>query len=153
MGKHGYHSNRLRDRHPGSSDCDQRMIGGQEHRNMAARLPRKLLAAVFFGLFLWSLFAWIGYVLVDPVLGWVAVSAGLLLDTGEGLANATGMGEDIGALIANLDVGGLSGQALALLRVILKPAIIAVWALGVLALIAAPVLLPKGAKLFATYRR
>jgi len=98
---------------------------------------------VIAGLAVWSLLAWIGYALVDPVLGWVAANAGLLVDGGKGLATATGAGKEVGSVVDNLNVSGFLGQAIALLRVVLKPAIMVLWAIGALALIAAPVILPR----------
>ena len=98
---------------------------------------------VIVGLAVWSLLAWVGYALVDPVLGWVATNAGLLVDGGKGLATATGAGKEVSSVVDNLNVSGLLGQAIALLRVIVKPAIIVLWAIGALALVAAPVILPR----------
>lgn len=101
------------------------------------------MAVVLVGLVLWSLLALIGYALVDPVLGWIAANAGLLVDSGKGLATAIGAGKEVGSVVANLNVSGFLGQAIALLRVVLKPAIIVLWAIGAIALIAAPVILPR----------
>ncbi|CCV08374.1 exported hypothetical protein [Mesorhizobium metallidurans STM 2683] len=104
------------------------------------------------GLAVWSLIAWIGYVLVDPVLGWVAANAGLLVDSGKGLATATGVGKEASSIVDGLDVSGFMGQAIALLRAILKPAIVVLWAIGALALLAAPMLLPRIGRLLARRR-
>ncbi|NIJ43508.1 hypothetical protein FHS78_003823 [Parvibaculum indicum] len=109
------------------------------------------MAVVLVGLVLWSLLAWVGYVLVDPILGWVAASAGLLVDGGKDIATATG-GNEIGIILDNLNVSGFLGQTIALLRVVLKPAIVVVWAIGALALIAAPVILRKIARLLDARR-
>ncbi|MBI2719790.1 MAG: hypothetical protein HY245_11950 [Rhizobiales bacterium] len=100
------------------------------------------------GLAAWSLVAWIGYALADPVLGWVVASAGLLVDAGKGLSTVTGIGKEVGGVVGNLDVSGLLGQAIALLRIVVKPAIVVFWAIGALALIAAPVILPRFGRLF-----
>lgn len=91
----------------------------------------------------WSLLAWIGYALVDPVLGWAAASAGLLVDAGKGLATATGTGKEVGSVLDSLNARGFGGQAIAMLRVVLKPAIIFLWVIGAFAIIAVPRILPR----------
>ena len=141
MGKHGHHGGGYRHSYARRDDRDSRMTGGPADYDAPPRLPRKLpMAVVLVGLVLWSLLAWVGYVLVDPILGWVAASAGLLVDGGKDIATATG-GNEIGIILDNLNVSGFLGQTIALLRVVLKPAIVVVWAIGALALIAAPVIL------------
>lgn len=110
------------------------------------------MAVVLVGLVLWSLLALVGYALVDPVLGWIAANAGLLVDGGKGLATAIGAGKEAGNIVDALNVSGLLGQVIALLRVILKPTIVVVWVIGALVLIAAPAILPKIGRLLATFR-
>lgn len=95
------------------------------------------------GLVAWSLLTWMGYALVNPILAWVAANAGLLVDSGKDLATATGAGKEVGSVVDNLNVSGFLGQAIALLRAVLKPALIVLWAIGVLVLIAAPVIVPR----------
>lgn len=148
MGKHGRHDRGYREGYGRRDDRDARMAGDPAYYDAPARLPRKLpMAVALVGLVLWSLFAWIGYILVDPVLNWVALNAGVLLDTGKGLAAVTEGGKEVGAVVDNLNVSGLLGQAIALLRAVVKPAIVIVWAIGALALIAAPVILPRVGRL------
>lgn len=118
--------------------------------SQASRLPSWAILIVGFAL--WSLIAWIGYALVDPVLGWVAANAGLLLDSGKGIATATGIGKEASSIVDGLDVSGFLGQAIALLRVILKPAIIVFWAIGAVVLLAAPIILPRIGRLLARRR-
>lgn len=121
-----------------------RWPGGATDGDRARRILRPISwIVVLAGLALWSLLAWVGYALVDPALGWVVANAGLLADSGKGLATATGTGKEVGSVVDNLNVSSFSGQAIALLRVVLKPAIIVLWAIGALALIAAPLLLPR----------
>ncbi len=144
MGKHGHRDRGYRVSYGHRDDRDPRMAGGPVDYDARPRLPRKLpMAVVLVGLVLWSLLAWVGYILVDPILGWVAANAGLLVDGGKGLATATGAGKEVGSVVDNLNVSGFLGQAIALLRVILKPAIIVLWVIGALALVAAPVILPR----------
>jgi hypothetical protein len=74
------------------------------------------------------------------------------VDSGKDLATTAGAGKEIGNIVDGLNVSGLLGQAIAVLRVILKPMIVIVWAIGALALIAAPAILPKLGRLLATRR-
>ena len=143
MGKHGHHDRGYRNSYGPRDDRDSRKTGGAGDYDAPSGLQRKLpMAVVLVGLVLWSLLAWVGYVLVDPILGWVAGSAGLLVDGGKDIATATGS-KEIGTILDNLNVSGFLGQIIALLRVVLKPAIVVVWAIGALALIAAPMILPR----------
>ena len=96
---------------------------------------------VLTGLVVWSLLAWTAYALVDPVLNWVAANAGFVLDSGRGLA--TGVGKEAADVAQNINASGFLGQAAIFLKAILKPLIIVVWAIGILALLAAPRILPK----------
>lgn len=107
---------------------------------------------VIAGLAVWSLLAWIGYALVDPILGWVAASAGLLAGGAKGLATATGAGKEVGTVLDSLNVSGFLGQAIAWLGVVLKPAIVVVWAIGSLVLIAAPMMLGRIGRLLGGRR-
>ncbi|CEJ15998.1 hypothetical protein BN1110_06349 [bacterium YEK0313] len=152
MGKHGHRDRGYRDSFGHRDDRDSRMAGGPVDYDARPRLPRKLpTAVVLVGLVLWSLLAWVGYVLVDPILGWVASSAGLLVDGGKDIATATGS-KEVGAILDNLNVSGFMGQTIALLRVVLKPAVVAVWAIGAVVLLAAPLILSKIGRLFAGHR-
>lgn len=151
MGKHGHHDRGYRDSYYRRNDRDPKMTGEPVDYDARPSLPRKLpMAVVLVGLVLWSLLAWVGYALVDPVLGWVAANAGLLVDGGKGLA--TGAGKEVGSVVDNLNVSGFLGQAIALLRVIVKPAIIVLWVIGTLVLIAAPVILPRIGRLLGGRR-
>lgn len=152
MGKHGYHDRGYRNSYGRRDDRDPRITGGPGDYDVPSGLPRKLpMAVALVGLVLWSLLAWVGYVLVDPILGWVAASVGLLVDGGKDIATATG-GKEVGIILDNLNVSGFLGQIIALLRVVLKPAIVVVWAIGALILTAAPFILPKIGRIFAGRR-
>lgn len=107
---------------------------------------------VIMGLAVWTLVAWIAYALVDPVLGWVAGSAGVLVDGGKDLATAAGAGKDVGAVIDNLNASGFLGQAIALFRLVIKPTIVVLWAIGVLVLLATPMFLPRIGRLLGGRR-
>lgn len=137
----------------GGDEFPSRWPGNSAGSDPAPRILRPVSwIVVIAGLAVWSLLAWIGYALVDPILGWVAASAGLLADGAKGLATATGAGKEVGSVLDSLNVSGFLGQAIALLRVVLKPAIIVLWAIGALALIAAPVILPRIGRLLGDRR-
>ncbi len=108
--------------------------------------------AVLIALVTWSAAAWIGYVSVDSLLGWAATNAGLAVNSGKDFATAIGVGkEQVGAVDA-LNVSGWLGQAIALLRVVAKPAIVILWGIGALALLTAPLILSRIGRLFAARR-
>lgn len=107
---------------------------------------RRLLRPVSWGVALillaaWTLLAGLAYMLAEPVLGWIAANLGLLVSGGKVAATTAGVGKEAGVLLDNLDTSGLAGQVIAFLGAVLKPAIILVWGLGALALVAAPALL------------
>lgn len=128
----------------GQAGFSSRWIGNPSSVDGAPpKLKTFVKVALIVALAVWSLLAWMAYVLVDPALDWVAATSGILVDNGKGIATATGVGEQIGNAAAGLSAAGFWGQALAFLRLVLKPGIIIVWAIGALALIAAPVILPR----------
>ena len=95
--------------------------------NLPLGRPKPILWVIMFvGLVIWSIFAWLAYGLVEPLLGWVSTT------------NASAGSGFYGASIA-----GLIGQLFNLLGVVSKPAIIAIWAIGGIGLALAPLLLPK----------
>lgn len=144
MGKHGYDNRWSSGSHGRRDGRGPRMIDDPATYDTVQRRPRRLrMAVVLVGLVLWSLLALVGYALVDPVLGWIAGNAGLLVDGGKGLATAAGAGKEVGNIVDGLNVSGFLGQVIALLRVILKPTIVVVWAIGALVLLAAPAILRK----------
>lgn len=82
------------------------------------------------GLVAWSMFAALVYVLTEPVLSWIVANLGFLVTGGKVAATTAGAGKEAGVLLNNLDTIFLGGQVIALLRAVLKPAIIVVWGLG-----------------------
>ena len=153
MGKHGNRDRGYRDSYGHRDNRDPRVAEGPVNYDARPRLPRKLpMAVVLVGLVLWSLLAWTGYALVDPVLGWISANVGLLVDGGKSLATATGVGKEVRNVVDNLNVSGFLGQTIALMRVGLKPTIIVLWAIGALILVAAPLILPKIGRSFAERR-
>lgn len=152
MGKHRHHDRWYRNGYRRRPFRDPMTDEAGDHDAPPRRLGKLPLVAVLAGLVLWSLLAWAGYALVDPILGWIAANAGLLADSGKDIANATGVGKEAGSVIDSLNNIGFWGQAIWLLRVIAKLAIIVVWALGAVVLVAAPVILPVIGRLLGRRR-
>ncbi|HDZ74507.1 MAG TPA: hypothetical protein ENH55_17425 [Aurantimonas coralicida] len=90
------------------------------------------------GLIIWSLLAWGAYLLVDPVLGWFAGSVRPLADAGTGVARWFGLEQQAAASRDVANVDGLAGGLIGLVHVVAEPAILILWVLGSLALLAAP---------------
>lgn len=107
---------------------------------------------VFVILAIWSLVAWLGYISVDGVLGWVAINAGLLVESGKDFATASGAGKEVGSLVEGLNLNGLLGQIISLLQIVVKPVIVGIWAVGALVIIVAPAILAKVGRLLAARR-
>lgn len=93
-----------------------------------------LWGAVLTGMAAWSFLAWVGYSLADPLLVWLGAALPGIAETGSGLATAFG-GKEAGAAVDALGAGDLGTQALGLVAIVLKPAIVVVWALGIAALV------------------
>lgn len=142
MGRHYKHHDWM----PGGHDRDS-YSGYPGDGPGAYPLPRlsrrNSWIVVITGLVVWSLLAWVAYALTDPVLGWIAASAGLVLESGKNIATAAGAGKEVGTVVDGINASGFLGQAIALLRLALKPVIVIVWATGALAIIAAPLILRK----------
>lgn len=152
MGGHKYRRSRFRAGHPGG-DFNGRDVEDYSAGRPPPRRPRPISwIAVMVSLAVWSLVAWVGYVSVDGVLGWVAGNAGLAVDSGKDLATAAGVGKEAGRLVDGLDVGGVLGQVIALLRAVAKPMVIVLWAIGAVLLVAAPFILPRIERLLGALR-
>jgi len=142
MGGHGHR------RGPRWPERDVRESGfprqGEGHVGAPPRRPRPvfwLLALA--ALLAWSLVAWIAYGLADGVLGWLADGSGAAVEAGRGIAGAAGVGREVGAAIDGANLGGLLGQGFTLLRAIAKPAIVLIWLLGGIVILAAPLVVPR----------
>ncbi|WP_395672821.1 hypothetical protein [Inquilinus sp.] len=129
--------------------------GGATGGPALVALPRRIAWAVAAAAFaLWSLLAWGAYGLADGLLGWGATNAGAVIDGGRNLASAAGVGRPVGQAADALGLEGLASGSLGLLRAVLAPAIIAVWAIGAVLLLAAPWLLSRfGGMLSGLLRR
>ena len=108
---------------------------------------------IVMGLALWSFLAWIGYVSAEGILNWIAGNAYTVVENGKTIAGAAGVGKDAITVIEGLNLGDLAGSAIALLKIVLKPAIIVVWALGALVLVAVPLILAKARRFLVGLRR
>lgn len=119
-----------------------------------AGLPRRIAWAVAAMAFaLWSLLAWGAYGLADGLLGWGATNAGAVIDGGRDLASAAGVGRPVGQAADALGLEGLASGGLGLLRAVLAPAVIVLWAVGAALLLAAPWLLSRFGGLLAGWSR
>ena len=98
---------------------------------------------VIIGLAVWSLLAWIGYVSVDAITGWLAIFADVAVASAKSIAAIFGIGKEVGNVADAVKSSGLQDQTIALLRWIAKPAIVVVWVIGALVLIAAPAIVSR----------
>lgn len=143
----------------GEDDQHSERVAGRRYAGIEAAgppAPRMLKPiawiVVLIGLMVWSAIALVGYVSIDSLLGWAAAIAGDVVDSGKDIATAVGVGKaQVGAVEA-LNVSGILGQAITLLKIIAKPAIVILWGIGVVALIAAPLILSRAGRLFALRR-
>ncbi|MFA6031367.1 MAG: hypothetical protein WC889_00505 [Myxococcota bacterium] len=143
----------------GEDDQHSEGVAERRYAGVAAAdrpAPRKLKPigriAVLVGLMVWSAIALIGYVSIDSLLGWVATIAGNVVGSGKDLATAVGVGKEQVSAVEALNVSGILGQAIILLKIIAKPAIVILWGVGVIALLAAPLILSRAGRLFALRR-
>ncbi|WP_198672091.1 hypothetical protein [Pseudogemmobacter bohemicus] len=110
-----------------------------------------ILVVMMVGIVVWSLLAWVGYSLADPLLAWLGAAVLGVAEGGRGLAVAVG-GQPAGAAMDMVNAGGLAAQAMALLQLLVKPAIVLIWLLGIVALLALPFLLPLARRLASRFR-
>ena len=108
---------------------------------------------IFLGLALWSFLAWIGYVSADGILNWIAGNADTVVENGKTIAGAAGVGKDAITVIEGLNLGDLAGSAIALLKIVLKPAMIVIWAIGALVVVAVSLILAKAGRFLVGLRR
>lgn len=83
----------------------------------------------------WTVLCLLGYLAADPLIAWLKVAVLGVVDNGQGLAEAVG-GEAAGAAVQALKSSGLAGQLLNLAEMIVKPVIVAIWLIGMIALAA-----------------
>lgn len=107
---------------------------------------------VIFSLLAWTVVVYVGYVALDIVLSWLATSGSAVLQAGKDAGSAIGVGKEVGVAIDSLKSTGLVEQAVSLLKTILKPAAIVVWALGALLIVLLPRMLWRLAGAFGRRR-
>ena len=106
----------------------------------ASRRPKPLLwVVILIAMAVWTLFAWLAYAATDPVLAWLTATVSGVVENGQGVAEALG-GRPAGEAVRALDASGLASQLLELVRIVAKPAIIALWGLGIAVLTGLPIL-------------
>ncbi len=71
-------------------------------------------------------------------MSWLSTSSGALLETGRDAGSVLGVGKEVGVTIDRLKSTDLVDQAVSLLRMILKPVFVTIWALGALAIVLLP---------------
>lgn len=117
-------------------------MGSFRHSYAVSNLSRPIFwAIVLICLAGWSLIAWIGYAFADSILVWVATNAGFVLDRGKGLTTLAG--KDANSVVQSIGASGILGQTIIFLSAVLKPAIITLWAVGTLAILATPLILRR----------
>lgn len=130
----------------------QKPISGYPDNAPPRRRASLSWAGVLLGLLAWTVIIYVGYIAVDIVLSWLKTSGVAMLQAGKDAGSAIGVGKEVGVAIDSLRSTGLFDQAVSLLRVILKPAVIAVWLLGALIIVLLPRILWRLAGEFGTRR-
>ncbi|WP_395447431.1 hypothetical protein ACHMW7_21100 [Aminobacter sp. UC22_36] len=103
-----------------------------------SRMPRFGTAATLVVLVLWTLFAWLGYSLVDGILAWTSTNVGAIVQTGKDAATATGIGTEVVDVVDSAQTTGILGGLLGLVGAVLRPLIVVVWLGGAVLIMAAP---------------
>jgi len=112
----------------------------------AARVPNmpRLVTVATIGIFIgWALLAVVAYSLVDIFGGWLSANSSVLLQGGKDLASAAGVGQ---VLVDKVDMQGTTTfvqQLLTGVLTIARPAIVILWIMGALAIVAAPFVLRR----------
>ena len=93
-----------------------------------------------------------GFLLVDPVLSWLAAAMGAVSQTGKDAATILGAGELGGILIDGANASGLPGLVLGALALLAKPAIVLMWGIGMAILVGLPLVARKLGQSRSDYR-
>lgn len=93
---------------------------------------------VFALMAVWTMLCLLGYLTADPLIAWLKAATLGVVDNGQGLAEAVG-GKVAGETMQVIKSSGIVGQTLGILEMIAKPAIAAVWFLGLVILAVLPV--------------
>ncbi|MGO4450490.1 hypothetical protein AB4Y96_16345 [Phyllobacterium sp. TAF24] len=106
---------------------------------------RRIWFLMAVAILIWSLLVVVLHGLANEFITWSITNSGVLADTGKGL-----VGKDIGSAVDALNLKGLSLSQLYFIQSILEPASVLLWAVGVVAIIAAPSLGARIIKMFST---
>lgn len=133
------------------AERSQRSTDQDNPRGRGSRPAPLLRIVIAVAVAVWSLMAWIGYNAADPVVAWLGSIVLGVIENGQGVAEAFG-GKPAGEVVKALDGGGLAGQILALVQIIIKPAIVVIWALGIVALMMLPLLASLGRRIIGRFQ-
>lgn len=92
---------------------------------------------------IWSLLAWAAYGLVDGLGGWLTANTGALLQGGKDVIGTVGIAKDVVDQVDMQGTTGLLQQFVSMAVTVARPAIIVIWFLGALAILAVPFLLRR----------
>lgn len=124
----------------GSGQQPSQAIGrdGPAKVERRSRMPKFGTAVALTVLVLWSLFAWVGYSLVDSILAWTSTNVDAIVQTGKDAATATGIGTEVVSAFDSSQTTGFLGGLVGLVGVVLRPLIIVVWLGGAVLILGAP---------------
>ncbi|MGE0725070.1 MAG: hypothetical protein AB7O45_11890 [Alphaproteobacteria bacterium] len=91
----------------------------------------------------WSLLAWATYAGGDAILDWTRRNAGGIVQAGKDAATSAGVGKEVVGAATSPGVTGAVDQGLGVLDAALRPAIIVIWLLGLVSILAAPFVLRR----------
>lgn len=104
------------------------------------------------GVLIWTVFAYFGYVVIDIGLNWLSASGDAVLASGRDLGVLVGAGKEVGAMVDGVRSSGLLQQIVSLVRMLLIPAMLVIWFLGVIALMILPRIFGKVLSLVSSRR-
>lgn len=106
--------------------------------------PKTGKSLIWVGIFVlmigWTALCLLGYLAADPLIAWLKVTVLGVVDSGQGLAEAVG-GKVAGETVQLIKSSGIAGQVLGFAELIAKPAIFAVWFLGIVVMAVLPAVL------------
>jgi len=111
--------------------------GADRNSPSPLRAPVSWLA-ILAALIIWSGVVYVGYVALDAVGSWLTANTGAVLKSGKGLADTLGVGKELGGALERVGGTSFPDQAIAMLRPLLMPAALLVWALGLIAIAILP---------------
>ncbi|HEV2504168.1 MAG TPA: hypothetical protein VGV39_13915 [Mesorhizobium sp.] len=118
-------------------------VPGRFSSNVASVQSKFAFVGAIGAVFIWSLLAWLAYGLIDGLGGWLSASTGALLQGGKDAIGTIGIGKDVVDQVNVQGAGGLLQQFVAAAVAVARPAIVFVWFLGTLAILAVPFVLRR----------